>query len=139
MTACISPRTPLRRWLEKPWFLTVWCVLAAFGSYACMYGFRKPFTAGGYTGTAYGPQLKALLVTAQVLGYMLSKFIGIKVIAEMPPAARQRCWRSSVAPNWPSRASRSRRRPSTPGGFSSMASRSVSSTASCSVSWRAGA
>ena len=88
MTACISPRTPLQRWLEKPWFLTVWCVLAAFGSYACMYGFRKPFTAGGYTGTAYGPQLKALLVTAQVLGYMLSKFIGIKVIAEMPPARR---------------------------------------------------
>ena len=29
-----------------------------------------------------------MLVTAQVLGYMLSKFIGIKVIAEMPPHRR---------------------------------------------------
>jgi hypothetical protein len=74
--------------MVQPWFLTLWCVVAAFGSYACMYGFRKPFTAAGYTGTAFGAGLKTWLVTAQVLGYMTSKFIGIKVIAEMPAARR---------------------------------------------------
>lgn len=83
-----SMRPVLARWLERPWFLAFWCVLAAFGAYACMYGFRKPFTAGAYADTQFGVQLKGWLVTAQVLGYTLSKFIGIKVIAEMPPARR---------------------------------------------------
>lgn len=72
------------RWMARPWFFTLWCVLAAFGAYASMYGFRKPFTAGGYGGA----DAKAWLVTAQVLGYMVSKFIGIKVIAEMTAARR---------------------------------------------------
>ena len=36
--------------LQQPWFFAIWCVLAAFGSYASMYGFRKPFTAGSYAG-----------------------------------------------------------------------------------------
>lgn len=61
-------------------------MLAAFGAYACMYGFRKPFTAAGF-GSA---ETKAWLVTAQVIGYMLSKFIGIKVIAEMTTTGRAR-------------------------------------------------
>ena len=84
----VPPRPALARWLERPWFLALWCVLAAFGAYACMYGFRKPFTAGTYADTQYGLQLKGWLVTAQVLGYTISKFIGIKVIAEMTPARR---------------------------------------------------
>jgi hypothetical protein len=53
-----------------------------------MYGFRKPFTAAGYGGAG----VKAWLVTAQVMGYMVSKFLGIKVIAEMEAAGRGRCW-----------------------------------------------
>ena len=83
-----TARPAIARWLERPWFLALWCVLAAFGAYACMYGFRKPFTAGTYADTQYGLQLKGWLVTAQVLGYTISKFIGIKVIAEMTPARR---------------------------------------------------
>jgi hypothetical protein len=84
------PSSPLQRWLTRPWFLTLWCVVAAFGSYGCMYGFRKPFTAASFDHTAFGAQLKTWLVIAQVMGYALSKFIGIKVIAEMPPARRAR-------------------------------------------------
>jgi hypothetical protein len=72
----------LDRWLARPWFFTLWCVVAAFGTYACMYGFRKPFTVGVYEGA------KAWLVTSQVIGYTVSKFIGIKVIAEMTAARR---------------------------------------------------
>jgi hypothetical protein len=57
---------------------------AAFSTYFCMYAFRKPFTAATFEGEElFGTSLKATLVIAQLLGYMLSKFIGIRVIAEM--------------------------------------------------------
>lgn len=71
------------------WQLAVWCMVAAFGTYFCMYAFRKPFTAAEFADYQWaGIGYKTLLVTAQVLGYTLSKFIGIKVIAEMNPARR---------------------------------------------------
>lgn len=73
---------------HRGWFLGCWCVIAAFGAYACMYGFRKPFTAGTYDHAPFGAGFKTWLVLAQVLGYTISKFIGIKVIAEMKPARR---------------------------------------------------
>ena len=82
--------SPVARWLAKPGILTLWCLVAAFGSYACMYGFRKPFTAATFSGTPWGDSLKVWLVTAQVIGYCLSKFIGIKIVAEMPAARRAR-------------------------------------------------
>lgn len=67
----------------------VWTVVAAFLTYFCMYGFRKPFTAADFAQPIVGTLgFKELLVIAQVLGYMLSKFVGIKVTAEMPPARR---------------------------------------------------
>lgn len=57
---------------------------AAFCTYFCMYAFRKPFTAGTFEGQeVFGLGLKTVLVVSQLLGYMLSKFIGIKVISEM--------------------------------------------------------
>jgi hypothetical protein len=69
--------------------LAAWAVVAAFGTYFCMYAFRKPFTAATYDGgTVWGLGEKSVLVTAQVLGYMTSKFIGIRVVAEMPPQRR---------------------------------------------------
>ena len=69
--------------------LAFWAVSAAFGCYFCMYAFRKPFTAASFNDTSvFGLGFKTILVTAQVGGYMLSKFIGIKIIAEMPPHRR---------------------------------------------------
>ncbi len=71
------------------WWWTAWAVFAAFGAYFCMYGVRKPFTAGTYGDfVVAGFGFKTLLVTSQVAGYTLSKFIGIKIVAEMPPARR---------------------------------------------------
>ncbi len=70
--------------LNHPSWLSAWAMIAAFGAYFCMYGFRKPFTAATYDEYfLWGFGYKAVLVTAQVLGYTLSKFIGIRVIAEM--------------------------------------------------------
>jgi hypothetical protein len=75
--------------VQERWRLAIWCMAAAFGTYFCMYAFRKPFTAAEFAGYEWaGVGYKTLLVTAQVLGYTLSKFIGIKVIAEMNPARR---------------------------------------------------
>jgi hypothetical protein len=69
--------------------LSAWCVTAAFGTYFCMYGFRKPFTAAAYGEVlVWGIGYKAVLVTAQVLGYSLSKVLGIKVVAEVEPGRR---------------------------------------------------
>jgi hypothetical protein len=54
-----------------------------------MYAFRKPFTSAAYTEvTVWGLAYKPLLVIAQVLGYTLSKFAGIKVVSEVRPARR---------------------------------------------------
>ena len=83
-----SPRAVAPDWLHRPLVLGCWCVVAAFGTYACMYGFRKPFTAGAFLDPVSGHSYKVWLVTAQVLGYTVSKFIGIRVIAEMPPGRR---------------------------------------------------
>ncbi|MFN0036721.1 MAG: DUF5690 family protein [Saprospiraceae bacterium] len=61
----------------------------SFVAYCCIYAFRKPFTAGAYEGMElWGIQFKIVLVMAQVAGYALSKFIGIRVISGM--TARRR-------------------------------------------------
>jgi len=84
-------KNKVSRWLMKtssPSFI-LWCAFAAFGAYFCMYAFRKPFNMGHYDGLKlWGMDYKSILIIAQVLGYMTSKFIGIKVIAEMKPNQR---------------------------------------------------
>jgi len=75
--------------VQHGWALSVWCIVAAFGTYFCMYAFRKPFTAAEYKDLVlWGMQYKTVLVTAQVLGYMLSKFLGIKITSEIQPHRR---------------------------------------------------
>lgn len=82
-----SPQSLLQNRKTSLWLTA----LAAFCAYFCMFGFRKPFAASTYDGvTAFGIDLKSSLVLAQLLGYMTSKFIGIKVISEMP--AHRRAW-----------------------------------------------
>ncbi|MFV0432459.1 MAG: DUF5690 family protein [Leucobacter sp.] len=65
--------------------------LAAFCVYFSMYAFRKPYAAGTYEvvdGWNIEFGFKELLVISQILGYALSKVIGIKVISEMRPSRR---------------------------------------------------
>lgn len=74
---------------DGSWGNAVWAVTAAFGAYFCMYGFRKPFTAAEYvSGEDSGLAFKTVLVTSQVIGYTLSKFIGIRVVSEVPARRR---------------------------------------------------
>jgi MFS family permease len=73
------------------WAFVLYVSLSAFVVYACMYGFRKPFTAASYDGIKlFGISYKVVLVISQVLGYMLSKFYGIRFIAGMLPQKRVR-------------------------------------------------
>lgn len=72
----------------SPWF-SLYCMAAAFITYCSMYAFRKPFTAGMYADLQlWGVDYKIILITTQVMGYMLSKFIGIKLVSEMRPHRR---------------------------------------------------
>lgn len=82
-------------WISKrlssasPTVFSAYCIVAAFGTYFCMYAFRKPFTAATYRNEIWlGIGFKTILVAAQVAGYTLSKFIGIKVVSEMPARYR---------------------------------------------------
>lgn len=66
-------------------------MVAAFLCYTGMYAVRKSFLAGQYTGVEFeGLHFKTILVISQVIGYMLSKFIGIKVISELDNRHRSR-------------------------------------------------
>jgi len=82
----------LRRWLAVapgPIFVA-YAIGVAFCTYFCMYAFRKPFAAAKFDGDFAGTevQLKTAIVISQILGYALSKFIGIKVCSEARPGQR---------------------------------------------------
>jgi Family of unknown function (DUF5690) len=83
----------LRRYLERsgPLVFTSVAGLAGFAAYFAMYAFRKPFSAATFESVAgwhFVLDYKIALVIAQVVGYALSKMIGIKVISELAPAKR---------------------------------------------------
>ncbi|MFA6249381.1 MAG: DUF5690 family protein [Mucilaginibacter sp.] len=69
--------------------ISVLAALSAFGAYTSMYAFRKAFAAGTYPGQQYlHIDYKVWLVIAQIIGYTLSKFYGIRFIAEVKGAKR---------------------------------------------------
>lgn len=81
----------IKNWLLRTnkFNFAVYAIVAAFGTYFCMYAFRKTFTAAEFKDLSlWGVDYKILLLTAQVLGYMLAKFIGIKVISELKAGRR---------------------------------------------------
>jgi hypothetical protein len=88
-----DPNAALRRALSRapPAVFTAVAGLAGFSAYFSMYAFRKPFTAATFEavpGWSFALDYKIALVVAQVAGYTLSKFIGIKVISEIEPRRR---------------------------------------------------
>lgn len=74
--------------LEKasPWAVVLFASSTSFAVYFCMYAFRKPFTVATYAGLSFGEtgiELKTALVLGQLLGYALSKYIGIKFCSQL--------------------------------------------------------
>jgi len=68
-----------------------------------MYAFRKPFTAATFEnvpGWHFALDYKIALIVAQVAGYALSKFIGVKVISEIDPRHRAAAILALIATSW---------------------------------------
>jgi Family of unknown function (DUF5690) len=71
--------------------LTAYAAGIAFCTYFCMYAFRKPFDAVKFTGGKFlgsDIELKTACVVAQIIGYMLSKYLGTKICAEVRTSHR---------------------------------------------------
>jgi hypothetical protein len=63
--------------------------VAVFITYLCMYAFRKPFTAATYDGYClFGLDYKVVLIIFQLIGYTISKSLGIKFVSELKPSNR---------------------------------------------------
>jgi hypothetical protein len=66
------------------WRLNLAASALAFATYFCMYAFRKPFASATYASEPWlGLDLKTLFVTSQVIGYTVSKYLGIKWVSEV--------------------------------------------------------
>jgi len=86
-----KPIHPVTRWLSQrsTFEFTLYVGAIAFLTYTCMYGLRRPYAAASFEGyQLWGMNFKSWLVITQVVGYAISKFIGIKVISEMGRSAR---------------------------------------------------
>lgn len=80
-----------RRLEANSLFFICFATLASFLTYTAMYAVRKAFAAGTYDGQAFlGIDYKIWLVCAQTIGYTLSKYFGIKIVAENTPKQRPR-------------------------------------------------
>jgi hypothetical protein len=84
---------PLTRTGNRRILVTVGAAIVAFLAYSSIYAYRKPFTVATFDGISFwGIPYQTLLIISQVIGYMLSKFYGIKFIAELKRLGR---WKTS--------------------------------------------
>lgn len=84
---------PITAWLKRSnaFSFTLYASVVSFCLYTCIFALRKTFGVATYDGLAYwGVDFKILMVTFQVIGYLISKFVGIKVVSEMKSTYRTR-------------------------------------------------
>ncbi len=106
-SGALQRSSPVTRWVARtnaPTF-AIYTIAAAFSTYFCMYAFRKAFAVGTFAGTVDLPlvgsiDLKILLIISQVLGYCLSKFMGIKVVSEMTGERRATALVGVIGISW---------------------------------------
>lgn len=67
----------------------LWARGAALLSYSLVYALRKPFTAASFENAEFfDMDYKVVVTISQILGYVVSKFIGIKLISELQSEER---------------------------------------------------
>ncbi len=98
-------KSKLQQALERanPVLFSAFAGLAGFTAYFSMYAFRKPFSVaifGSVPGWHFALDYKIALVLAQVLGYAVSKMIGVKFIAEITPPRRAAAIILLIALSW---------------------------------------
>ncbi len=85
----------------RPFHMSLFASVMGFLVYSSMYAFRKPFAAATFEGdTILGMDLKVWLILAQTLGYMASKFYGIKMISELKATGRARLIVGLISLSW---------------------------------------
>lgn len=87
----ISKEHRITQWLKgtNGWWFTLYASVSAFCLYTCIFALRKTFGVATYEGLYVGGvSYKVWMVVFQVIGYMLSKFIGIKVVSELGATSR---------------------------------------------------
>jgi MFS family permease len=81
--------------------MSLFGALAAFLVYSSMYAFRKPFAVATFEGQSLlGLDYKVWLILAQTLGYMASKFYGIKAISELSDTRRASLILGLISLSW---------------------------------------
>lgn len=75
----------------------LWAGGAALLSYSMVYALRKPYTSASFAGLeAWGMDYKVAVTIVQIIGYVLAKFIGIKLVSELRRERRLRFIFASV-------------------------------------------
>ncbi|MGZ5134094.1 MAG: DUF5690 family protein [Flavitalea sp.] len=90
----VTQSAPTSAFSQKQILVALYAALVAFLSYASIYAYRRPFTVATFEGLSFfGISYQSLLIISQGLGYMLSKFWGIKFISELKQLGR---WKTSI-------------------------------------------
>lgn len=75
----------------------LWAGGAVLLSYSLVYALRKPYTAATFTDLdLFGVDYKIAVTTIQIMGYLIAKFVGIKLISELKREHRFKFFISSV-------------------------------------------
>src|SRR5882762_1442408 len=77
---------PITSWLRNAslFNFSLYASVVSFCLYTCIFSLRKTFGVATYEGLSYwGVDYKAWMVIFQVVGYLISKFIGIKIGSEL--------------------------------------------------------
>jgi len=84
---------PITAWLKRTnaFSFALYASVVSFCLYTCIFAIRKTFGVATYEDLSYwGIDYKILMVTSQVIGYLISKFVGIKVVSELQSNYRTR-------------------------------------------------
>ncbi len=98
----MQTNTPIKKTIfNHPTVVAVFAAIAVFLTYGTVYAFRKPFTVATFDGLSFwGISYKVCLVITQLLGYVCSKFYGIKFIAELKKIGRWKMILVLVGISW---------------------------------------
>jgi len=93
----------ITRYLEKApdYIFILYAIITAFSTYSSMYAFRKAFASGTFENEMFfGINYKILLILFQAIGYMISKFIGIKFVSELKKNNRAKAIIITILISW---------------------------------------
>ena len=83
-------KNPSRKRLSDFLFI-LWAGGAALLSYSLVYALRKPYTAAAFEDVEFfDMDYKVVVTISQIVGYVISKFMGIKLISELRREERLR-------------------------------------------------